>query len=343
MKPKHRWLPVTLLLLLACQEESNWTGDDADTARDADVEHDDADNQISDADQESDVEWPDADAGDADIEADGDGTSPLPPCEVVDNDISISFDPPEPWSGSSPRVRVHGDLGLTNVALAVDPDDSAPAPEWIDVEGDGPWTWIWSLPLVEAGDYCVVFAADPEGQVYQRARLHVDRDPPAVAPFEVIENHQWTCEEMYTWAINVDVRVIDETGAPMPGVRVLVEHDPCDIAEDHPPPTEVVTDGEGFARWENYNPDCFFHLSVADAPSDRAIEIWTGIWEEQEGCNFCNTFAVNVYGHWSYSVTFQRTPGATEVCQVQNDQAGQSRCPPLPHWEDPVDPACTPL
>ncbi|MBN1770919.1 MAG: hypothetical protein JXB32_06660, partial [Deltaproteobacteria bacterium] len=93
-------------------------------------------------------------------------------------------------------------------------------------------------------------------------------------------------------------------------------------------------------------PRCFFHERVADAPGDTAIEIYTGIWEDQDDgaggrCNYCSTYAENVWGHWSYTITFQRTPGATELCEVPTDHAGQAACSPLLHWEEPG--ACTPL
>lgn len=330
---------VSVVIASACQSGNLWLTPDSDVAPDADIQ--------SEVEAGTDADDPNDAGGDSDSprsDTDVDEGTPLPVCdEVGGSGFTISVDPPSPWESGSARVSVRSDEGVANVVIAVVGTGAAPTPEWIGVEGNGPWTWSWSLSPLRSGDFCVTFSGDPNGTVYQRARLHVATEPPPVAPFKVIESHQWTCEEMYTFAINMDTYVIDETGDPMPGVRILVEHEPCEIAEDHPPPTEVTTDENGFVRWENYNPHCFFHERVADTPSDTAIEIWTGIWEEQEGCNFCSTYAVNVYGHWSYTIVFQRTPGATEVCQVQNDQAGQSRCPPLPHWEDPVGPECSPL
>jgi hypothetical protein len=290
-------------------------------------------------------------AGDADAEREvdaDDGGPPPPACPTLaERPEAISFLPPEPWDGGSVRVRVTGPDGLTNVAIDVTGTAPAPAPAWIGVEGSGPYAWSWSLSPLAAGDYCVVFRADPGATVYQRAPLRVaDGPPPGTPVYKVVANHQWTCEEEYTWAINVDTVVLDEAGAPLPGVRVLVEHAPCDTAEDHPPPAEVTTGGDGTVRWENYNPRCFFHERVADGPSDTAIEIYTGIWETQRDesgadCNYCSTFAENVWGHWSYTITFQRLP-ATEVCEVPGDHAGQSRCSPLLHWEDPSGPCTTP-
>jgi hypothetical protein len=173
-----------------------------------------------------------------------------------------------------------------------------------------------------------------------------DALPPPSPAFQVATNHQWTCDEEYTWAINVDTTVLDETGAPLPDVRVLVEHDDCETAAEHPPPAEVVTGADGTVRWENYNPRCFFRERLADAPSDTAVELYTGIWEDQDDgaggrCNYCSTYAENVWGHWSYSLVFRRNPAATELCEVPTDHAGQAHCSPTLHWLEPAP--CTPL
>lgn len=293
-----------------------------------------------DAGDETDAEAPD-------VPGDAPGDASPPACEpVAGSAYAIAFRPGTPWVGGSTRVSVTGPEALTNVAIEAVGPGSSPAPVWIGVDGTGPYTWNWSVVFPAAGVWCATFRADPDGTVYQRAPVTVSASMPPAAAFKVVSNHQWTCDEEYTWAINVDTVVLDETGAPLPGVRVLVEHDPCETAADHPPPAEVTTGDDGTVRWENYNPRCFFHERVADAPSDTAIEIYTGIWEDQEDggggrCNYCSTFAENVWGHWSYTITFQRTPGATELCEVPSDHAGQARCSPLLHWEEPG--ACTPL
>ncbi len=273
---------------------------------------------------------------------------PPPACDsVAGSGFSLAFRPAAPWVGGATRVSVTGPDGLTNVAVEASGPGASPAPTWIGVDGSGPFTWSWSIVFPAAGAWCVTFRADPDGTVYQRALVTVAPDAPPAAPFKVVSNHQWTCEEEYTFAINVDTVVLDETGAPLPGVRVLVEHAPCETAADHPPPTEVTTGDDGTVRWENYNPRCFFHERVADGPSDTAIEIYTGIWEEQDAagggtCNYCSTYAENVWGHWSYTITFQRVPGAVELCEGPTDHAGQAACSPLLHWEEPAA-ACTPL
>lgn len=286
----------------------------------------------------------DADAADAAVLADA--GPPSPPCTEVESDASLGFDPPVPWRGGSVRVRATAITGYTNIGVRL-VGPSAPEPRWIGVDGSGPYTWSWSVGPIDAGTYCVELFADPDARVLQRRALRVEAEAPAIAPFKVTRNHQWTCEEEYTWAINVDVHVEDEAGNPMPGTRIAMSHPPCDLRGEPEPPAELVTDERGDVRWENYYPRCFFHLRVADAPSDTAIEIYTGIWETQptEGggeCNYCSTFAENVWGHWSYAITFRRSPGATEVCEVPTDHAGQSACAPLMHWEEPSGP-CTPL
>lgn len=327
-----------VVFLLGCNGGDLWPGPDSSADGDTDVDVDGDSDTDGDADTETGTDA-DIEEADADVEEE----PPPPICEpVTGSGITISTDPSAPWDGGSARVRVSGDVPLTNVQLAVEGDEPVPVPSWIEVVGDGPWTWSWSLSSLRTGSYCLTFSADPDSRVYQRAPLLVTGEAPPVAPFTVVENHQWTCEEEYTWAINVDTIVLDEVGVPIPGVRILVEHEPCETAEDHPPPSELITDDDGFARWENYNPRCFFHQRIAESPSDTAIEIYSGIWEDQEGCNYCSTFAVNVWGHWSYTITFQRTPGAGEICEVPTDHAGQSRCAPTLHWEEPSEP-CRPL
>ena len=272
----------------------------------------------------------------------------LPVCdEVPGSDATIAFDPPMPWRGGSVRVRATAATGYTNVGVRLVGGPTTPPPGWIGVTGSGPFTWAWSVAPLPEGAWCVELFADPGERVVQRRVLVAGGDMPPTAAFKVTRNHQWTCSEEYTWAINVDVRVEDETGAPLPGTRVLMTHPPCDLRGLAEPPAELVTGDDGTVRWENYYPRCMFHLRVADAPSDTAIEIYTGIWEAQPAatggdCNYCSTFAVNVWGHWSYSVTFARTPGATEVCELGTDHEGQSACAPLTHWEEPAGP-CTPL
>jgi hypothetical protein len=273
--------------------------------------------------------------------------APLPTCApVAGSDATIRFDPAAAWAGGTVRVAATAAPDYTNVGVRVVGGTPQPDPRWIGVSGT-PHTWSWSLSPLAAGASCVEFFADPASTPYARALLVVGEDAPAVAPFKVTQNHQWTCEEEYEWAINVDVRVEDEAGAPIAGARVALEHDPCDLRGSPEPPAELVTGDDGTVRWENYYPRCFFHLRAADAPSDTAIEIYTGIWETQPDasgadCNYCSEFAQNVWGHWSYSITFRRTPGATEICDVPTDHAGQSRCAPLMHWEEPRGP-CTAL
>lgn len=290
------------------------------------------------------LDEPDA-AGDAQEPSEPD--APRPPCEPLGGEASLRVEPAAPWAGGSMRVLATASPDYTNVGVRVVSGTPQPDARWIGVSGT-PHTWSWSMGPLSAGASCLEFFADPATTPYARVLVVIAPDaPPGMPAFKVTQNHQWTCEEEYEWAINVDVRVEDEAGAPIPGARVALEHEPCDLRGVAEPPAELVTGDDGTVRWENYYPRCFFHLRVADAPSDTAIEIYTGIWETQRDasgadCNYCSEFAQNVWGHWSYSVTFRRTPGATEVCDVATDHAGQSRCSPLMHWEEPRG-ACTPL
>ncbi|MBX7192112.1 MAG: hypothetical protein K1X94_08650 [Sandaracinaceae bacterium] len=273
--------------------------------------------------------------------------APLPPCEPLGGEASLRVEPVLPWVGGSMRVLATAAPDYTNVGVRVVAGTPQPEARWIGVSGT-PHVWSWSMGPLAAGTSCLELYADPAMTPYARTLVTVSSEPPmGGAAFKVTQNHQWTCEEEYEWAINVDVRVEDEAGAPLPGAHVALEHEPCDLRGAAEPPAELVTGEDGTVRWENYYPRCFFHLRVTDGPSDTAIEIYTGIWETQRDasgadCNYCNEFAQNVWGHWSYSVTFRRTTGATEICDVPTDHAGQSRCAPLMHWEEPRGP-CTAL
>jgi hypothetical protein len=341
---------VAILALASLAAVSPGCGDDVQVADDGgppdsdDVAEIPVDVPAPDDVAEIPVEVPHPDEG-ADDAGGADDAPPPPACTPLPGSpYTLALRPAEPWAGGSVRVSAVGPDPLTNVGVALEP--SGPAASWLGVDGTGPYTWSWSFAPLAAGDFCVVFSADPAATVYQRAPLHVAPAPPPSPAFQVATNHQWTCDEEYTWAINVDTTVLDETGAPLPDVRVLVEHDACETAVDNPPPSEVVTGADGTVRWENYNPRCFFRERIADAPSDTAVEIYTGIWEDQDDgaggrCNYCSTYAENVWGHWSYSIVFRRNPAAAELCEVATDHAGQARCSPTLHWLEPA--ACTPL
>ena len=87
-----------------------------------------------------------------------------------------------------------------------------------------------------------------------------------------------------------------------------------------------------------------FLLSVDGGASDTAVEITTGLWETTNaGCNYCGKYGINVYGHWSYTVEFQRDPAAKQVCEVPTDHAGQSKCGARHLYHDPAYTSCRPV
>jgi len=265
--------------------------------------------------------------------------------------------------GERVTVTVAAPEALTNLVVTFPPSSADPL-VWGQVTPTGSgYRWTWSTTPRTAGPLCVRLTADPASTSYGAALLVVQESqtvqpqPPATGgrtAFKVSSNHQWTCEEEFTWAIVFEVRVEDEQGQGLEGVSVTVGHNDCELAEDHPPPAVLVTGADGKASFENYNPGsirdyptntCKFFMEVAGQPSDRAVELTTGIWEDQDTpqgkCNFCSTFAENVWGHWSYTVVFRRTPGATERCEVPTDHAGQAHCSPTLHFYEPGP--CTPL
>ena len=290
------------------------------------------------------------DARPEDSTGDLDGPEDAPPACPAASGATMAFSPAEPWAGGRVRISASSPEDYTNVALEI-VGWEGPDPVWGAVETDETGhTWWWSLDLPAPGSWCVLFRADPDGTLYGSAVMVVGEAPPAGLAYKVDSNHQWTCEEEFTWAIVLRVVVEDEAGTGIEGVRVAVAHSDCETAADHPPPAELVTGADGSAEFENYSPGgisdwpaniCIFSLEVADAPSDRAVEISTGIWEDVDGCNYCSTFAENVWGHWSYTVTFRRDPAATETCEVPSDHAGQSNCPAFQHFYTPGP--CQPL
>lgn len=191
--------------------------------------------------------------------------------------------------------------------------------------------------------------------------------PRGSGPWKVTRNHQWTCGEQPTWGNLLRVKVVDEKGAPVSGARVAIRWTddtvypvkPDEIAtswEAHAHPKSLTTDGSGEAAlmtpWGegirtpiDAKPSYLvFLLSVEGGASDVATEITTGLWEaNMAGCNYCSTFAVNVYGHWSYTVEFRRDPAAGQVCEVPIDHQGQQKCAFNHFFHEPGKTSCRPV
>lgn len=102
--------------------------------------------------------------------------------------------------------------------------------------------------------------------------------------------------------------------------------------DEQPVPDQIVTGPDGHAMLYDYWPISdngllVLEVSVAGLASDIATEITTGWWETSPSeCHYCDTPTVNVWGHWSYTLEFQRDPSATEICRVENDHVGMAAC-----------------
>lgn len=234
----------------------------------------------------------------------------------------------------------------------------------------GQWALYYvSVGGLAPGENCVVVRTGDNVEL----ALKVDAsDPtPGVARgngvWKVDVNHQWTCAEQPTFGNLLHVRVLDEQGDPVQGAVVNIHWTddtqypvpPDDTAmswDEHAHPKSGTTGADGrvelFTPWGegirtpiDAKPGLInFLLSVDGGASDVATEITTGLWEtNNEGCNYCSTYAVNVYGHWSYSVEFRRDPTATEVCDVPMDHAGQQACAYTHFFHDPARPSCVPV
>ena len=230
-------------------------------------------------------------------------------------------------------------------------------------------TYHVSIAGLAAGENCVAIY---NGDNVEVAFEIIAADPGAGVArgngvWKVSANHQWTCDEQPTWGNLLHVRVVDEAGAPVEGATVGLrftddaiypvppDDGATNFAEHGQPKTmttgsdgraELVTPwGEGIRSPIDAKPSYLvFQVSIEGGASDVATEISTGIWEtNNDGCNFCNRSAVNVYGHWSYTVEFQRDPTATEICDVPNDHAGQGACGPIHFFHEPDQRSCIPV
>ena len=231
-----------------------------------------------------------------------------------------------------------------------------------------------SIAHLAVGENCVIVRRQSDRNVEVALKV-MGRDPGKGIPrgngvWKIVRNHQWTCSEQPTNGNFLIVKVRDENGRPMKGVTVKIDWTDDTVFPIAPKnenakrihPRTMVTDSNGRAEFF-YKPTMrgirspidskpgwlVYQISIAGGASDVATEITTGIWEsvrQPNGsvCNYCNRRAVNVYGHWSYTIEFRRDPKAREVCDVPIDHAGQKRCRYYPHaYHEPGQKSCVPV
>ncbi len=291
------------------------------------------------------------DAAPADSES-GDGTgSPAPPFEcdaqAADSPVlagQVLFEPADPHPGDTLTVIVRATNGLGR------PDAPAMTLQATSATGLGTFAsstieggeavYYYAIPDVPAGDVCLLGLIDGATEVSAKVTV-TDRPPgPPVdgGIYKITANHMWTCDEQPSNGNELHVWVRDEAGNPIEGAEVRLSladsTDPGSIynGDGRPLPDTLTTGADGHANTFNFWPISdhgllIFEVGMANAASDIATEITTGWWEDDlMGCNYCNTPTVNVWGHWSYTVEFQRDPNAKEACVVPNDHAGMSAC-----------------
>lgn len=290
-------------------------------------------------------------SGGHDGESDGSTGEPLPPfsCDALPAaspvlDGLVLFDPAEPHPGDTLTVIVRATNGLSRgdappMELEVTDRDGVQTLVPQTMEG-GQVLYYFAIPDVAEGDVCLRGIIDGATEITGKVTVTPRPPGPVVAGgiYKVVANHQWTCDEQPEWGNELHVWVRDENGQGMPGVAVSLQPvDSTDLGtiyngEGEPLPDDLVTGPDGHAMIYNDWPISdngllVFEVAVAGLASDIATEITTGWWEDDlMGCNYCNTPTVNVWGHWSYTVEFQRDPSATEVCVVENDHAGMGAC-----------------
>jgi len=279
-------------------------------------------------------------------------TGELPPsfeCAPVSADSPVLdgivlFDPAQPHPGDTLTVIVRATNGLSRTdAPPMDLEvTSAAGVQTLSpqtMEG-GEVLYYYAIPEVGPGDVCVRGIIEGGTEIGSAVEVTPRPAGPPIdgGIFKVVANHMWTCEEQPTFGNELHVWVRDEDGQGMEGVSVAL--DPADTTDlesiyngdAEGLPNEIVTGADGHAMAFNYWPISdngllVFNVSVDGVASDVATELTTGWWEtDNEGCNFCNIGSVNVWGHWSYTVEFQRDPSATEICVVENDHAGMVAC-----------------
>ncbi|MCH9688150.1 MAG: hypothetical protein K0V04_42355 [Deltaproteobacteria bacterium] len=276
---------------------------------------------------------------------------PLPPfsCEQASAgspllDGVVVFDPAQPHPGDTLTVVVRATNGTSRqdappMDLEVTDRSGVRTVASQTIEG-GEAVYYYSIPQVPEGELCLRGLVAGANEV--SGKLTVTPRPPGPpidgGIFKIVANHMWTCDEQPSFGNELHVWVRDENGQAMSGVPVAVRPaDTTDLrsiynGDAQPLPSEIVTGDDGHAMAFNYWPISdngllVFEVEVAGVASDIATEITTGWWEDDlMGCNYCNTATVNTWGHWSYTVEFQRDPSANEVCVVDNDHAGMTAC-----------------
>ena len=256
----------------------------------------------------------------------------------------VLFDPAQPHPGDTLTVIVRATNGLARPdapSMALEVTDAGGVLEHASqtVEG-GEAIYYYAIPDVELGDVCVLGLVDGQPEVAGKVTVTPrPADPPIDGGiFKIVANHQWTCDEQPSNGNELHVWVRDENGQGIGGQTVsfsLVDSvDTGSIYNDDGErwPLQIVTGDDGHAQAFNYWPISdngllVLRVAVAGVASDIATEITTGWWEDDlMGCSYCGTATVNVWGHWSYTIEFQRDPTATEICVVENDHAGMAAC-----------------
>lgn len=282
----------------------------------------------------------------------GDATGePLPPfsCDAVVAqspvlDGLVIFDPADPHPGDTLTVIVRATNGLSRadappMELEVTDRDGVQTLQPQTTEG-GQVLYYFAIPDVPEGDVCLRGLIDGATEIGGKVTVTPRPPGPVVAGgiYKVVANHQWTCDEQPGFGNELHVWVRDENGQGMPDVAVSVRPaDSTDLdtiynGDGQPVPGEIVTGSDGHAMLYDYWPISdngllVLEVSVAGLASDIATEITTGWWETSPSeCNYCNIPTVNVWGHWSHTVEFQRDPSATEICMVETDHAGMAAC-----------------
>jgi hypothetical protein len=233
------------------------------------------------------------------------------------------------------------------------------------VIGDARALYYFSFGALARGENCI---AIKNGDNVEAAYKIVAEESPAEergdGVWKIRVNHQWTCQEQPEWGNLLTVKTFDESGAPVGGVPIQLSWTddtvypvaPDDTAmsfAEHGQPKMMTTNEAGVAElltpWgtgirspvDSKPGYVVFNVAVASGVSDVATEISTGIWEnDPNGCDFCAADLRNTYGHWSYTVEFQRSSTAEEVCEVGIDHAGQQGCMVQHFYHEPDRPSC---
>ena len=315
------------LWLAACSQE--WAGDDDASPSDDDTTpSDDDDTTPSDDDDTSPPFTCDPDSL----------TSPVLAGEML-------FDPADPHPGDTLTVIIRSTNGTEpaaapSMALQVEGATGTSVEPTTMVAGGGDTLYYYAVADVQLGDVCLTGLIDGAAQEISGKVTVTPRPAGPDASngvYKVTTNHQWTCAEQPTYGNEIHLYVLDEHGAGVPGSPIRVDYaDSTDFDSIHNGggdiPYSVTTDSNGYFLGYDYWPISdhgfvVFQLYLDNIASDIATEITTGWWETDDSdCNYCSTYAINTWGHWSHTVIWQLDPDASEICVVETDHAGQSVC-----------------